>query len=215
MHTCTLVKFTMKHYFVHKRATSWQKPTKRHVRPAKTQISLGICPIWSESSLSAWRKLGSLTTHWGHRPSGYPGWSESSLGAHITLLVLSWGGSNCVNNLYITFCKILFTVIIQEIRTSGKTVVTIIKFEQSSNINVSKRCNLNYKKCIPWTCSVRNSLGHVKQIWYLSPMRAAKVQGSLRIRAVSPEPPLLTHTSSESRGAFRQKARSLAPLNGC
>ena len=45
-------------------------------------------------------------------------------------------------------------------------------------------------------------------------MRAAKVQASLRIRAVSPEPPLLTHTSSESRGTFRQKARSLAPLNG-
>ena len=57
-------------------------------------------------------------------------------------------------------------------------------------------------------------LGRVKRIWYLSPMRAAKVQASLRIRAVSPEPPLLAHTSSESRGAFRQKARSLAPLNG-
>ena len=35
-----------------------------------------------------------------------------------------------------------------------------------------------------------------------------------RIRAVSPEPPLLAHTSSESRGTFKQKARSLAPLNG-
>ena len=45
-------------------------------------------------------------------------------------------------------------------------------------------------------------------------MRAAKVQASLRIRAVSPEPPLLAHTSSESRGTFRQKARSLASLNG-
>ena len=43
-------------------------------------------------------------------------------------------------------------------------------------------------------------------------MRAAKVQVSLRIRAVSPEPSLLAHTSS--RGTFRQKARSLAPLNG-
>ena len=57
-------------------------------------------------------------------------------------------------------------------------------------------------------------MGHVKRIWCLSPMRAAKVQASLRIRAVSPEPPLLAHTSSESRGTFRQKARSLAPLNG-
>ena len=57
-------------------------------------------------------------------------------------------------------------------------------------------------------------LGRVKRIWYLSPMRAAKVQASLRIRTVSPEPPLLAHTSSESRGTFRQKARSLATLNG-
>ena len=45
-------------------------------------------------------------------------------------------------------------------------------------------------------------------------MRAAKVQASLRIRAVSTEPSLLAHTSSESRGTFRQKPRSLAPLNG-
>ena len=57
-------------------------------------------------------------------------------------------------------------------------------------------------------------LDRVKRIWYLSPMRAAKVQASLRIRAVSPEPPLLAHTSSESRGTVRQKTRSLAPLNG-
>ena len=57
-------------------------------------------------------------------------------------------------------------------------------------------------------------MDRVKRIWYLSPMRAAKVQASLRIRAVSPEPPLLAHTSIESRGTFKQKARSLAPLNG-
>ena len=57
-------------------------------------------------------------------------------------------------------------------------------------------------------------MGRAKRIWYLSPMRAATVQASLRIRAVSPEPSLLAHTSSESRGTFRHKARSLAPLNG-
>ena len=45
-------------------------------------------------------------------------------------------------------------------------------------------------------------------------MRAAKVQASLRIRALSPEPPLLAHTSIESRGTFNQKARSLVPLGG-
>ena len=58
------------------------------------------------------------------------------------------------------------------------------------------------------------NMDRVKWIWYLSPMRAAKVQASLRIHCVSPEPSLLAHTSSESRGTFRQKARSLAPLNG-
>ena len=42
------------------------KLNKMSVRPAKTQISLGVCPVWSESSLSAWRKLGSLATHWAH-----------------------------------------------------------------------------------------------------------------------------------------------------
>ena len=45
-------------------------------------------------------------------------------------------------------------------------------------------------------------------------MLAAKVQASLRIRAVSPIPSLLAHTSSESRGTFKQRASSLAPLNG-
>ena len=40
------------------------KPTKWPVHPAKTRISLGIRPVWSEPLLSAWRKLGSLATHW-------------------------------------------------------------------------------------------------------------------------------------------------------
>ena len=42
------------------------KTNKVTVRPAKTRISLGIRPVWSESSLSAWRNLGSLATHWVH-----------------------------------------------------------------------------------------------------------------------------------------------------
>ena len=50
---------------------SWFEPrhdktNKMSVRLEKTQISLGIRPIWSESLLSAWRKLGSLATHWAH-----------------------------------------------------------------------------------------------------------------------------------------------------
>ena len=48
-------------------------------------------------------------------------------------------------------------------------------------------------------------MDRVKRIWYLSPMRAAKVQASLRIPAVSPEPSLLAHTSSESRRTSDRK----------
>ena len=65
----------------------YDKTNNVAVRPAKTQISLGIHPVWSESSLSAWRKLPSLATHWAH--------SEDSdqTGHTLTLLVFSWGGS--------------------------------------------------------------------------------------------------------------------------
>ena len=51
------------------------KPTKWHVRPAKTRISLSLRQVWSASSLSAWRKLGSLATHWVHNEeSDQTGW---------------------------------------------------------------------------------------------------------------------------------------------
>ena len=38
----------------------------------RRRISLGIRPVWSESSLSAWRKLVSLTTHWAHSKDSDP-----------------------------------------------------------------------------------------------------------------------------------------------
>ena len=59
------------------------KPTKWPLRPAKTQISLGIHQVWSESSLCArWvAKLSSCRQRRLIRLDGYPGWSESSLGA--------------------------------------------------------------------------------------------------------------------------------------
>ena len=61
---------------------------KMSVRPAKTQISLGIHPVWSESSLSAWRKLWVFSYPLSAqrrliRLGGCPGWSESSLGAQL------------------------------------------------------------------------------------------------------------------------------------
>ena len=41
--------------FLTKMRQSMTKPTKWPVRPANTPISLGICPVWSESSLCAQR----------------------------------------------------------------------------------------------------------------------------------------------------------------
>ena len=71
------------------------KPTKWPVRPAKTQISLGIRPVWSESSLCA--QWVAKDPSFFMRPaktlislSGCPGWFESWLGAHVILLVLLW-----------------------------------------------------------------------------------------------------------------------------
>ena len=74
------------------------KPTKWHVRPAKTQIRLGINPVWSESSLSARRKLGSLATHWAHSKSSdqtgrMPRLIWVFAGLTLILLVLSCRGS--------------------------------------------------------------------------------------------------------------------------
>ena len=46
-------------------AASWQNQ-QNGMCAQRRQISLGICPVWSESSLSAWRKLGSLANHWAH-----------------------------------------------------------------------------------------------------------------------------------------------------
>ena len=68
------------------------------VYPAKTQISLGIRPVWSESSLSTWRKLVSLATHWVHgEDSDQTGQMPRLIwvftGRTLILLVLSCSGS--------------------------------------------------------------------------------------------------------------------------
>ena len=72
------------------------KPTKWHVRPAKTQISLGIRQVRSESSQSAWRNTGSLPTHWAHSEDSDQTGRLSRLfwvfaRRTVILLVLSWG----------------------------------------------------------------------------------------------------------------------------
>ena len=73
------------------------KPRKWHAHPAKTQIGLGIRPVWSVFVVP-------MKKHWGLsypmspakrliRLDGCACWSESSLGAHFILLVLLCRGS--------------------------------------------------------------------------------------------------------------------------
>ena len=65
------------------------------MRPVKTQISLRIRPVWSESSPSAWIYLGSLAIQTLIRLGTgriRPVWSESSLVAQNTLFILSCCG---------------------------------------------------------------------------------------------------------------------------
>ena len=62
------------------------------VCPAKTQISLGIHPIWSESSLSVWRRFGPLATHKAYSED----WSDEAD------LSLCW-----VRRSYCWFCDVL------------------------------------------------------------------------------------------------------------
>ena len=66
------------------------KTNKMTVRPAKTHISLGIRPVWSESSLSAWRKFGSLATHWTHTEDSEQTWRNISVNNRIDMRFLGW-----------------------------------------------------------------------------------------------------------------------------
>ena len=88
-----------------KKSTEWEtnyeplhdKTNNVAVRPAKTDQP-GHPPSLIRSSLSAWRKLGSLATHWAHsEDSDQTGWMPRLIwvfaGRTVILLVLSWGGS--------------------------------------------------------------------------------------------------------------------------
>ena len=74
------------------------KPTRWHVGPAKTQISLGIRTVWSIFTVhmkKAWvlSYPFECTAKTLIRLGVCLGWSESSLDPHAISVVLSWGGS--------------------------------------------------------------------------------------------------------------------------
>ena len=84
----------------------WYEPphditNKMDVRPAKAQISLGIRPVWSESLLSAWRKLGSLANHQAH--------SEDSDQTAQAYLSLRWAHTHFVG---FVMSRLIWTIMI-------------------------------------------------------------------------------------------------------
>ena len=110
-----VITFCVKCRMIYKFEPPHDKTNKMTMRPAKTQISLGIRPVWSESSLSARRKLGSLAIHWAHSEDfDQTGWMSRLFwvfaGRMVILLVLSWGGSFDINAKWCNFWKIYFTL---------------------------------------------------------------------------------------------------------
>ena len=88
------------------------KTNKMTVRLAKTQITLGICPVWSESLLCAkWVAKGPRFLHADSEDSDQTGQmprlSWVFAGHTVILLVLSWGGSfGCILQCtYLLWCK--------------------------------------------------------------------------------------------------------------
>ena len=67
-------------------AASWQ--IQQNGMCAQRKISVGIRPVWSEFSLSAWRKLGSLTTHWAHS-------EDSDQTGRVPRLIWDFAGRTC------------------------------------------------------------------------------------------------------------------------
>ena len=87
-----------------------QQNQQNDVCPGNTQLSLGIRPVWSESSLFAWRNIGSLATENVQNkesdPAGrMPGWTESLLGAQVFSLILSCSGSFGLLPLFVWDCE--------------------------------------------------------------------------------------------------------------
>ena len=70
-----------------------------HIHMSRIMTKPTIRPVWSESSLSAWRKLGFLATYWVHSEN-WSDWADAQADLSLCWVhshfVLSWGGSKPV-----------------------------------------------------------------------------------------------------------------------
>ena len=128
------------------------KTNKVTVRPTQTQISLGIRTVWSESSLSAWRKLGSLATHWAHsEDSDQTGW--------MPRLIWVFAGRTChfvgfVMRRLISCCNVAKLWKCKgAIKTEAITRIWNYQIRPTNNIRTSKwRTTGCYQKRISGNC---------------------------------------------------------------
>ena len=104
------------------------KQTKWHVRPAKTQISLGIRPVWSEYSLSARRKLDLISYALSAKRRLWSNWAVAQAD-----LSLRWAHSHFVG--FVVRWLILGYVVTENFRMSErahevyKSQITVLHVE--------------------------------------------------------------------------------------
>ena len=135
-----------------------------------------------------------------NRLGGCPGCSESSLGAHAILLVLSWGGS-----FFILTGLTVFQYQTFRLSTYLCSYILLVSLQPWNYPNQS------LSEMITYTWPLTKQPNH-HQHW---PHQANLVLIAYASSEGSGEPVHQHHhTSSESRGTFRQKATFLASLNG-
>ena len=161
------------------------------MRPARTQISLGIRPVWSESSLCAqWVANDPRFFH-----ADSKDWSDWV--CHVEMLVLSCGGSFSSSN--------SSNMINQERKKSFSAIMKVMVYQilkiilQSNNVQ-----NI-----------FTSYLSQLMRLWYFSHRQPVKAQATLRICAVSPEPLLFAHMKYGSIQRVKPKISHLASLDGC
>ena len=130
---CTTLWSIFSWVFLYLRLMTFEPPhdkTNKMTCAPSAQISLGICPVWSESLLSVWRKLGSLATHWVHNEdSDQTGQMPRLIWVFdgcIVILVLSWSG------LFVWFLLTLFSAL------STSSLLTKLSLSASNRMKI---CN--------------------------------------------------------------------------
>ena len=122
------------------------------VRPAKTQISLGIRPVWSESSLCAqWVAKGPSFLHADSEDSDQTGLMPRLIwvfaGRTLTLLVLSQGGSFLLDIFHSCFFSKFWWFLVSKTTFKG--------FLQ----------NFIAKTCVPWAHGASLKMVGPPKIW--------------------------------------------------